>query len=135
MLLEFFKWLAQDYGSFSVFNYISLRAVLAVITSLVVSFLLGPWFIKKLGHYSFGQYIRADGPEGHLVKSGTPTMGGALILVAVAIATLLWGDLSNHYLWIVLLVTLGFGMVGWIDDYRKVVHQNPKGLSAKAKFL
>ncbi|MBT3197024.1 MAG: phospho-N-acetylmuramoyl-pentapeptide-transferase, partial [Gammaproteobacteria bacterium] len=110
-------------------------AILAALTALVISFLVGPMMIRKLTEYKVGQAVRDDGPESHLKKAGTPTMGGALILVAVTLATLLWGDLSNHYLWVVLLVTLGFGVVGWIDDYRKVVYQNPKGLSASAKIL
>jgi len=135
MLLEFFKWLAQDYGSFSVFNYISLRAVLAVITSLVVSFLFGPWFIKKLGHYSFGQYIRTDGPEGHLVKSGTPTMGGGLILIAVLISSLLWSDLTNNLVWLLIVVIVGFGFIGLLDDYSKIKNKKSDGLGALQKYL
>jgi len=135
MLLEFFKWLAQDYGSFSVFNYISLRAVLAVITSLVVSFLFGPWFIKKLGHYSFGQYIRADGPEGHLVKSGTPTMGGGLILISVLISSLLWSDLTNNLVWLLIVVIVGFGFIGLLDDYSKIKNKKSDGLGALQKYL
>ena len=135
MLLEFFKWLAQDYGSFSVFNYISLRAVLAVITSLVVSFLFGPWFIKKLGHYSFGQYIRTDGPEGHLVKSGTPTMGGGLILIAVLISSLLWSDLTNNLVWLLIVVIVGFGFIGLLDDCSKIKNKKSDGLSALQKYL
>ena len=111
MLLEFFRWLSDSFSSFSVFNYISLRAVLAVITSLFVSFSFGPWFIRKLGDYSFGQYIRSDGPEDHLKKSGTPTMGGGLILISILISTLLWADLSNRYIWLLILVTGGFGMI------------------------
>ena len=91
--------------------------------------------IRKLTAYKIGQSVRDDGPQTHLIKAGTPTMGGALILVAIAITTLLWADLTNHYVWIVLLTTLGFGAVGWVDDYRKVVHRNPKGLSAKAKYF
>ncbi len=135
MLLEFFKWLAQDYGSFSVFNYISLRAVLAVITSLVVSFLFGPWFIKKLGHYSFGQYIRTDGPEGHLVKSGTPTMGGGLILISVLISSLLWSDLTNNLVWLLIVVIVGFGFIGLLDDYSKIKNKKSDGLGALQKYL
>jgi phospho-N-acetylmuramoyl-pentapeptide-transferase len=135
MMLYLSDYLVEISPHFSVFRYLTLRAILGALTALIVSFMIGPMMIRKLTQYKVGQAIRDDGPETHLKKAGTPTMGGALILVAVAIATLLWGDLSNHYLWIVLLVTLGFGMVGWIDDYRKVVHQNPKGLSAKAKFL
>ena len=134
MLLAFAQWLAQDIRFFSVFNYITLRAVLAAMTALVISFLVGPAMIRKLTAYKIGQSVRSDGPQTHLVKAGTPTMGGALILTSIAITTLLWGDLRNHYVWVVLLTTLGFGVIGWVDDYRKVVHRNPKGLSAKAKM-
>ena len=135
MLLEFFRWLAEDFGAFNVFNYISLRAVLAVITSLVVSFMLGPWFIKKLGDYSFGQYIRADGPEGHLKKSGTPTMGGGLILISVLTSSLLWGDLSNRYMWLLIIVIVGFGLIGLVDDYSKIKNKHADGLSAPEKYF
>jgi len=134
MLLALAQWLAQDVRFFSVFNYITLRTVLAAMTALFISFLVGPMMIRKLTAYKIGQSVRSDGPQTHLVKSGTPTMGGALILTSIAITTLLWGDLHNHYVWVVLLTTLGFGMIGWVDDYRKVVHRNPKGLSAKAKM-
>jgi len=135
MLLAFTQWLAQDIRFFSVFNYITLRAVLAAMTALFISFLVGPSMIRRLAAYKIGQAVRDDGPQSHLVKAGTPTMGGALILISVAITTLLWGDLHNHYVWVVLLTTLGFGAIGWVDDYRKVVHRNPKGLSAKAKMF
>jgi phospho-N-acetylmuramoyl-pentapeptide-transferase len=134
MLHALTQYLAQDVRAFHVFNYITLRAVLASMTALAISFFVGPTMIRKLTAYKIGQSVRDDGPQTHLIKAGTPTMGGALILVAIAITTLLWADLRNHYVWIVLLTTLGFGIVGWIDDYRKVVHRNPKGLSAKAKF-
>ena len=135
MLLEIAQWLAKDVRLFNVFNYITLRAVLACLTALAVSLILGPYVIRKLTAYKIGQAVRDDGPRSHLTKAGTPTMGGALILVSIVITTLLWGDLSNRLLWVVLLVTLAFGTIGWIDDYRKVVHRNPKGLSAKAKFF
>ena len=135
MLLEFFRWLAEDFGAFNVFNYISLRAVLAVITSLIVSFMLGPWFIKKLGDYSFGQYIRADGPEGHLEKSGTPTMGGGLILISVLTSSLLWGDLSNKFLWLLIIVIVGFGLIGLVDDYSKIRNKHADGLNATQKYF
>jgi phospho-N-acetylmuramoyl-pentapeptide-transferase len=97
--------------------------------------LVGPAMIRKLAAYKIGQSVRDDGPQTHLVKAGTPTMGGALILVAIAVTTLLWGDLRNRFVWVVLLTTLGFGAVGWVDDYRKVVHRNPKGLPARVKFF
>ena len=135
MLLALTQWLAHDIRFFSVFNYITLRTVLAAMTALVISFLVGPTMIRKLTAYKIGQSVRSDGPQTHLVKAGTPTMGGALILTSIAITTLLWGDLRNHYVWVVLLTTMGFGVIGWVDDYRKVVHRNPKGLSARAKML
>jgi len=135
MLLALAQWLAQDIRFFSVFNYITLRTVLAAMTALGISFMVGPMMIRKLTAFKIGQSVRSDGPQTHLVKAGTPTMGGALILISIAVTTLLWGDLHNHYVWVVLLTTLGFGVIGWIDDYRKVVHRNPKGLSAKAKMF
>ena len=135
MLLELFQWLGKDIRAFNVFNYITLRAVLACLTSLVLSFIVGPAMIRKLTAYKIGQAVRSDGPASHLTKAGTPTMGGALILVSVVVTTLLWGDLSNRFVWVVLVVTVAFGGIGWIDDYRKVVHRNPKGLPAKVKFF
>ena len=135
MLLDLAQWLAHDIRTFSVFNYITLRAVLAAMTALLITFMLGPYMIRKLTAYKIGQSVRSDGPQTHLVKAGTPTMGGALVLVSVGVTTLLWGDLQNKYIWVVLLTTLGFGAIGWVDDYRKVVHRNPKGLSAKAKMI
>ncbi|HXZ94144.1 MAG TPA: phospho-N-acetylmuramoyl-pentapeptide-transferase [Burkholderiales bacterium] len=135
MLLEIAHWLAKDVRVFNVFNYITLRAVLACLTALAISLIMGPLVIRKLTTYKIGQSVRDDGPSTHLTKAGTPTMGGALILLAIGITTLLWGDLANRYVWIVLLVTVAFGAVGWVDDYRKVVRRNPKGLSARAKFL
>ena len=135
MLLELTQWLAKDIRAFNVFNYITLRAVLACLTALVISFVLGPYVIRKLTAYKIGQAVRSDGPQTHLTKAGTPTMGGALIVMSVAISTLLWADLANRFVWIVLWVMLSFGAIGWIDDYRKVVARNPKGLSARAKFF
>jgi phospho-N-acetylmuramoyl-pentapeptide-transferase len=135
MLLELAQWLAKDMRVFNVFNYITLRAVLACLTALVISFVVGPAMIRKLTAYKIGQSVRDDGPQTHLIKAGTPTMGGALILVSITVTTLLWADLENRFVWIVLLVMLGFGAVGWVDDYRKVVHRNPKGLSARAKLF
>lgn len=135
MLLSLARWLAHDIHGFNVFNYITLRAVLAAMTSLLISFVVGPKLILKLTEYKVGQAVRDDGPKTHLIKAGTPTMGGALILVAIAISTLLWADLSNRYIWVVLFTTLGFGIVGLVDDWRKVVHRNPKGLSAKEKYF
>ena len=135
MLLEIAQWLAKDIRAFNVFNYITLRTVLAALTSLMISFIIGPSMIRKLTAYKIGQSVRDDGPQTQLVKAGTPTMGGALILVSIAISTLLWADLGNRYVWVVLVTTLGFGAIGWVDDYRKVVHNNPRGLSAGAKFF
>jgi phospho-N-acetylmuramoyl-pentapeptide-transferase len=135
MLLELTQWLAREVRLFNVFNYITLRAVLACLTALAISLILGPYVIRKLTAYKIGQSVRDDGPKSHLTKSGTPTMGGALILLSMGITTLLWGDLENKYLWVTLLVTLAFGTVGWIDDYRKVVQRNPKGLSPRVKFF
>jgi phospho-N-acetylmuramoyl-pentapeptide-transferase len=135
MLLDLAQWLAKDVRLFNVFNYITLRAVLACLTALAISLILGPYVIRRLAVMKIGQAVRDDGPKSHLTKAGTPTMGGALILLAIGITTLLWGDLSNRFVWVVLLVTVAFGAIGWIDDYRKVVHKNPKGLSARAKFF
>src|SRR3954449_4022326 len=135
MLLELAQWLAKDVRVFNVFQYITLRAVLAALTALMISFIVGPTMIRKLTRMKIGQSVRDDGPQTHLVKAGTPTMGGALILVSIAVTTLLWGDLSNRFVWVVLLVTTGFGTIGWIDDYRKVVYRNPKGLSVRTKLF
>jgi phospho-N-acetylmuramoyl-pentapeptide-transferase len=135
MLLALTQWLAQDVRAFNVFQYITLRAVLATLTSLAISLLAGPLVIRKLTAYKIGQAVRNDGPQSHLTKAGTPTMGGALVLLSILTATLLWADLSNRFVWAVLMVTFGFGAIGWVDDYRKVVKNNPKGLSARAKFF
>ncbi len=135
MLLELAQWLARDIRGFSVFNYITLRAVLATLTALLIGLLAGPALIRRLTVMKIGQAVRTDGPQTHLAKSGTPTMGGALILVAVGAATLLWADLSNRFVWVVLIVTLGFGAIGWVDDYRKVVHRDPRGMASREKFF
>ena len=135
MLLEIAQYLSQDIRAFTVFNYITLRAVLAALTALVISFLAGPAMIRKLATYKIGQAVRDDGPQTHLTKAGTPTMGGALLLVSIVVTTVLWADWSNRFVWVVLAVTLGFGAIGWVDDYRKVVHRNPKGLSAREKYF
>jgi phospho-N-acetylmuramoyl-pentapeptide-transferase len=135
MLVYLADYLSQYYSGFNVFQYLTLRAILGVLTALLLSFVIGPEMIRRLGRYQIGQPIRDDGPETHLVKAGTPTMGGALILVAVAIATLLWADLGNRYVWVVLLVTMLFGVIGWIDDYRKLVLKNSDGLPARAKMF
>ncbi len=135
MLLALTQWIAQDVRAFNVFQYITLRAVLATLTALTISLLAGPLVIRKLSAYKIGQAVRDDGPQTHLTKAGTPTMGGALVLLSILITTLLWADLSNRFVWVVLVVTFGFGAIGWVDDYRKVVKNNPKGLSPKAKFF
>ena len=135
MLLWLTEALAREVRTFNVFGYITLRAVLAMMTALVISFLVGPRMIAWLSRMRIGQAVRNDGPQTHLTKAGTPTMGGALILVSIAVTTLLWADLDNRFVWVVLLVTLGFGAVGWVDDWRKVVARNPKGLPARAKLF
>ena len=135
MLLELAQWLVQDIRAFGVFNYLTLRAVLACATALLVGLVAGPMVIRKLTQYKIGQSVRDDGPQTHLAKAGTPTMGGALVLIGIGISTLLWADLSNRFVWVVMLVTFGFGWIGWVDDYRKVVYRNPKGLSAKWKYF
>ena len=134
MLLELFRSLSTSWSGFGVFNYLTLRALLACLTALVIGFAFGPWMIRELKKLHFGQAVRTNGPKTHLVKDGTPTMGGALILFAITVSTLLWADLSNRFIWVVLFVTLGYGAIGWIDDYRKVVHHNPRGMSAREKF-
>ncbi len=135
MLFLAADWLAHDfYSGFNVFQYLTLRAILSVLTALGIALLVGPGMIRRLTFYKIGQSVRDDGPQTHLSKAGTPTMGGALILVSVAIATLLWADLRNFYVWIVLLVTLAFGAIGWVDDYRKLVLRNSKGLPARTKY-
>ncbi len=135
MLVGFFNWLAGFNPDFNVFSYLTLRAILGALTALGLSLLLGPSFIRRLVRGQVGQPIRELGPESHLSKAGTPTMGGALILFALVLSTLLWSDLSNDYVWVVLLVTLAFGVIGWIDDYRKLVLKDSAGLPAKWKYL
>ncbi len=135
MLIWLADYLAQFDPAFKVFHYITLRAILGVLTALIISFLVGPVMIRRLSQYKIGQTVRDDGPESHFSKAGTPTMGGALILVAVSIAVLLWADLGNRYVWIVLLTTLAFGIVGLIDDYRKLVLRDSRGLPARWKYL
>ena len=134
MLLELFQWLGEDIRAFQVFNYLSLRAVMAALTALAIGFMAGPATIRYLRAMKMGQAVRTNGPKTHMVKDGTPTMGGVLILISIGLSTLLWMDLTNRFVWVVLFVTLGFGWVGWVDDYRKVVHHDPKGMSAKEKF-
>jgi phospho-N-acetylmuramoyl-pentapeptide-transferase len=135
MLLLLAQWLGQDVRAFNVFGYITLRTVLAAMTALMISFVAGPRVIRWLAEKKIGQAVRTDGPQTHLAKSGTPTMGGVLILIAIAITTLLWADLSNRYVWVVLIVTIGFGAIGWVDDWKKVVYRDPKGLASRWKYF
>jgi len=135
MFLMLSQWLGHDIRAFNVFQYITLRAVLAALTALIISFVLGPRMIRKLTELKVGQPVRDDGPQTHLVKAGTPTMGGALIIASVATTTLLWADLSVHYVWLVLFTLIGFGAIGWVDDWRKVVAKNPKGLPSRWKYF
>ncbi len=135
MLLYLTNYLAQFESGFNVFNYLTMRAILGALTALVLSFVIGPRMISKLSVNQLGQPVREEGPETHLLKAGTPTMGGALILTAIAVSTVLWADLENLYVWVVLFVTLSFGVIGYVDDYKKLVLQDPKGISAKAKLF
>lgn len=135
MLYHFFDSLAQDYSFLNVFRYLTFRAILGTLTALMISFWIGPVMIRRLGYRQMRQTIRDDGPESHLSKAGTPTMGGALLLVAIGISTLLWADLSNRFVWVVLLTMLSFGAIGWIDDYKKIINKDPKGIGAGYKFL
>src|SRR5690242_11438670 len=120
MLLWLTQFLHTYYEGFRVFQYLTFRSILGALTALSIALLLGPWMIRKLSNRQIGQVVRDDGPQSHLSKAGTPTMGGALILTAIGISTLLWGDLTNPYVWILLLGTLGFGAIGWLDDYLKL---------------
>ena len=135
MLLWLFQQLGEDFRVFNVFNYLTLRAVMATLTALTISFIVGPAVIRKLTALKIGQSVRDDGPQTHLVKAGTPTMGGALILVSVAVTTLLWADLTNEYVWVALLTLIGFGVIGWVDDWRKVVEKNSRGLPSRWKYF
>jgi len=135
MLLDLFDWLTGYYGGFRVFGYLTLRAIFAALTALTIALLVGPWMIRVLAQRQIGQVVRDCGPDTHLGKMGTPTMGGALILVAVAAGTLLWANLSNRFVWIVLAVTLAFGLIGFYDDYLKLVIRNPRGLAARWKYF
>jgi len=135
MLLIITDYLQQFYSGFNVFNYLTLRAILGALTALLISLLIGPSMIRHLTSYKIGQNVRDDGPQSHLSKAGTPTMGGALILIAIAVSTLLWSDLSNRQVLVALCVTLLFGAIGFIDDYKKLVGGDSKGLSAKLKYF
>ena len=138
MLLSLAQWLqtlSPEFGFFRVFQYITFRAVMAAMTALMIGLLAGPFVINRLRALKIGQQVRSYGIETHLVKSGTPTMGGVLILLSIAISTLLWFDLSNRFVWIVLFVTLGFGAIGWVDDWCKVVNKDPEGMRSREKYL
>jgi len=135
MFYHIFYPLAADVKFLNIFKYLTFRTIYAMITALLVCFVLGPWIIRKLESLQARQVIRTDGPESHLQKQGTPTMGGVMILAAIVIPTLLWADLSNQYVWIVLFITIGYGLIGFMDDYKKVVEKNSKGLSARQKMF
>ena len=135
MLLELSNWLQQQQGLFRLFGYLSFRGILAALTALFLSLWLGPAVIRRLAQFKGGQPIRQDGPQTHFTKAGTPTMGGALILMTVLLSVLLWGDLRNRYVWLVLAVMLGFGVIGWYDDWIKIVRRDPNGLKSRWKYL
>ena len=135
MLLYLAEYLARFHSGFHVFQYLTFRAILGALTALAISLLVGPWMIRRLTFHQIGQQVRSYGPESHLPKAGTPTMGGALILVAITIATLLWADLANRFVWIVLLVMIGFGLIGFVDDYKKLVVGDSRGLAARWKYF
>ena len=135
MLLILAQLFQDDFGFLRVVNYITFRAVMATMTALLIGLLFGPWVIRKLTALKVDQAVRTDGPQSHLAKVGTPTMGGVLILISIFISTVLWADLSNRFVWIVMIVTFGFGLIGWVDDYRKVVHRDPKGMASREKFM
>lgn len=135
MLLELAEWMARHFTSLHLFQYITFRAIMAALTALAVSLLLGPAMIRKLAALKAGQVVRSDGPQTHLSKAGTPTMGGTLILFAIGISTLLWADLGNRYIWVVLLVTVAFGAIGFYDDYRKLVLKDSRGLASRWKYF
>ncbi|MEP7702500.1 phospho-N-acetylmuramoyl-pentapeptide-transferase [Paraglaciecola sp. 25GB23A] len=135
MLIWLAEWLQQFDSGFNVFTYLTLRAILSTLTALLIALLIGPKMIRWLQHMQIGQTVRTDGPQTHLVKSGTPTMGGLLILAAIMISVLLWADLSNRYVWVTLFVVATYGLIGFIDDYRKVIRKDPKGLIARWKYF
>src|SRR5881409_651972 len=138
MLLSLASWLqtlSPEFGFFRVFQYITFRAVMSAMTALVIGLAFGPWVINRLAELKIGQPIREYGVQAHLAKSGTPTMGGVLILIGIGVSTLLWFDWSNRFVWIVLIVTLGFGAIGWVDDWRKVVQKNPEGMPSREKYF
>ena len=135
MLTWLFEQLSREYGLFNVFRYLTFRGICGVLTAISIFFVFGPAMIRKLSDYQIGQTVRVDGPPTHFDKVGTPTMGGGLILLSMLASTLLWGDLSNRFIWVILFTTTAFGVIGWIDDYRKLVDKNPRGMGARNKFL
>ena len=138
MLLSLAAWLqtlSPDFGFFRVFQYLTFRAVMAAMTALLIGLFAGPWVIRRLTALKIGQPIRSYAMASHMTKSGTPTMGGVLVLLSIAVSTILWFDLTNRFVWIVLMVTLGFGAIGWADDWRKVVHKDPEGMPSREKFF
>ena len=135
MLFYLFDELAREFSAFNVFRYLTFRGICGVLTSLAICFVLGPLMIRKLSHYQISQTVRADGPPTHFDKVGTPTMGGALILVSVVLSTLLWADLTNRFIWVVLFTCVSFGLIGWLDDYKKLVDKDPRGIGARNKFF
>ncbi|VVC76347.1 Phospho-N-acetylmuramoyl-pentapeptide-transferase [Aquicella siphonis] len=135
MLLWLSEWLAKYFHVFHVFQYLTLRAILGTLTSLIMALLLGPGIIRHLSSHRVGQVVRDDGPQSHFSKAGTPTMGGTLVIISVLLSTLLWSDLLNRYVWLVLMITLGFGAIGYWDDYRKLVLKHSRGMPARQKYL
>ena len=135
MLLWLSEWLSKYFHFFHVFQYLTLRAILGSLTALIIALVFGPTIIRRLSSHRVGQVVRDDGPQSHLSKAGTPTMGGTLILVSILVSTLLWSDLGNRYVWLVLAVTFGFGAIGYWDDYRKLVLKHSRGMPARKKYL
>ena len=139
MLLSLSQWLMvlfpEDLSFLRVFQYLTFRAVMAALTALVIGLAFGPWVIRKLTEMKIGQPIRSYGVQAHLGKRGTPTMGGVLVLIGIGASTILWFDWSNRFVWVVVLVTFGFGAIGWVDDWRKVVHKDPEGMRSREKFM
>jgi len=135
MLFWLTDHLNHYYHGFNVFHYLTFRTILSILTAFCISLVVGPFMIRRLAENQIGQTVRNDGPKSHMAKAGTPTMGGTLILVAIVLTVLLWGDLNNHYVWLVMLVTVAFGSIGWVDDFRKLVEKDSRGLPARWKYL
>jgi len=135
MLTWLFEILSQEHGAFNVFRYLTFRGICGVLTAIGIFFVFGPTMIRKLSDYQIGQTVRDDGPPTHFDKVGTPTMGGLLILISVVVSTMLWADLGNRFIWVILFTTIAFGVIGWVDDYRKLIDKDPRGMGARNKFL